>query len=315
MLPALADNQQLSIKSQQAGQIGLLELIVVSRQSLDARRDLIDALADYQSTRIALELAARLAARRNPTMKNSKPHGSSASLVLTTLALALAGALTACGGGGEKSAEPSPPRRPLPLPRRHKEEGGLKLSAEEAQRAGIKLEKLAEQGFADSVTVTATIRPNQDRVARVAPRVEGRIVQVTAKLVTPSRPVRCWPSSTAWPWRSTVCLERARSAQRVAQADYARAESLAGRDHPATRTPARQVIAGDGKRRPPRSGGQVAPVGRHRVAHGRAASTFALTAPLAGTVVQKRPRSANWVLLRNRCSPWPTSRRSGSRPI
>lgn len=58
VLPALADNQQLSIKSQQAGQIGLLELIVVSRQALDARRDLIDALADYQSTRIALELAA-----------------------------------------------------------------------------------------------------------------------------------------------------------------------------------------------------------------------------------------------------------------
>ena len=37
-------------------------------------------------------------------MKNSKPHGSSTSLVLTTLALALAGALTACGGG-DKSAE------------------------------------------------------------------------------------------------------------------------------------------------------------------------------------------------------------------
>ncbi len=58
VLPALQDNEQLSLKSQRAGQIGLLELIVVSRQSLDARRDLIDALADYQSTRIALELAA-----------------------------------------------------------------------------------------------------------------------------------------------------------------------------------------------------------------------------------------------------------------
>ena len=57
VLPALQDNQQLSLKSQRAGQIGLLELIVVSRQSLDARRDVIDALADYQSTRIALELA------------------------------------------------------------------------------------------------------------------------------------------------------------------------------------------------------------------------------------------------------------------
>ena len=58
MLPTLADNEQLSLKSQRAGQIGLLELIVVGRQTLDARRDLIDALADYQITRIALEVAA-----------------------------------------------------------------------------------------------------------------------------------------------------------------------------------------------------------------------------------------------------------------
>lgn len=58
VLPALLDNQQLSVKSQQAGQIGLLELIVVNRQALDARRDLNDALVDYQTTRLALELAA-----------------------------------------------------------------------------------------------------------------------------------------------------------------------------------------------------------------------------------------------------------------
>ena len=58
MLPALADNQQLSVKSQQAGQIGLLELIVVNRQALDARRDLNDAHAEYHATRLELELAA-----------------------------------------------------------------------------------------------------------------------------------------------------------------------------------------------------------------------------------------------------------------
>ena len=58
MLPSLVDNQQLSVKSQQAGQIGLLELIVVNRQALDARRDLNDALAEYQATRLELELAA-----------------------------------------------------------------------------------------------------------------------------------------------------------------------------------------------------------------------------------------------------------------
>jgi cobalt-zinc-cadmium efflux system outer membrane protein len=58
VLPALQDNQQLSVKSQRAGQIGLLELIVVNRQALDAHRDLIDALTEYLSTRIALERVA-----------------------------------------------------------------------------------------------------------------------------------------------------------------------------------------------------------------------------------------------------------------
>lgn len=58
VLPALEDNQQLAVKSQRAGQIGLLELIVVNRQGLDARRDLLDALTDYHATRIALERAA-----------------------------------------------------------------------------------------------------------------------------------------------------------------------------------------------------------------------------------------------------------------
>ena len=58
VLPALTDNLSLSVKSRQAGQIGLLELIVVNRQALDARRDLIEALAEYHSTRAALELEA-----------------------------------------------------------------------------------------------------------------------------------------------------------------------------------------------------------------------------------------------------------------
>jgi len=58
--PTLADNEQLSRKSQRAGQIGLLELIVVNRQALDARRDLVDALLDFQNTRLALAQAAGL---------------------------------------------------------------------------------------------------------------------------------------------------------------------------------------------------------------------------------------------------------------
>ncbi len=58
VLPALSANEQLSAKSLRAGQIGLLELIVTHRQALDARRDLVEALLDYHTTRLSLEAAA-----------------------------------------------------------------------------------------------------------------------------------------------------------------------------------------------------------------------------------------------------------------
>lgn len=58
MLAASTDNQQLAAKSRQAGQIGLLEQLIVNRQALDAERDLTEALADYHTTRIELENAA-----------------------------------------------------------------------------------------------------------------------------------------------------------------------------------------------------------------------------------------------------------------
>lgn len=58
VLPALEDNQRLSVKSLQAGEIGLFQLLVVNRQVLDGRRDLIDAQTELRTTRIALERAA-----------------------------------------------------------------------------------------------------------------------------------------------------------------------------------------------------------------------------------------------------------------
>jgi cobalt-zinc-cadmium efflux system outer membrane protein len=58
MNQAATDNQQLAARSRQAGQIGLLEQLIVNRQALDAERDLVDALADFHATRIELENAA-----------------------------------------------------------------------------------------------------------------------------------------------------------------------------------------------------------------------------------------------------------------
>ena len=58
MVAAALDNQQLAVKSRQAGQIGLLDQLLVNRQALDAERDLNEALAEFHMTRIELENAA-----------------------------------------------------------------------------------------------------------------------------------------------------------------------------------------------------------------------------------------------------------------
>ncbi|MBE7940702.1 MULTISPECIES: TolC family protein [Ramlibacter] len=63
VLPALSRNEQLSSRSLQAGQIGLLELLITNRQVLDARRELLDALLDYQTTRLTLEATAGFSGR------------------------------------------------------------------------------------------------------------------------------------------------------------------------------------------------------------------------------------------------------------
>ena len=57
-LPALEENQRLSVKSLLAGEIGLMQLLLANRQVLDGRRDLIDAETELRMTRIALQQAA-----------------------------------------------------------------------------------------------------------------------------------------------------------------------------------------------------------------------------------------------------------------
>lgn len=58
VLPMLEDNQRLSAKSLQAGEIGLSQLLLVNRQVLDGRRDLNDAQTELRLARIALHQAA-----------------------------------------------------------------------------------------------------------------------------------------------------------------------------------------------------------------------------------------------------------------
>ena len=64
----------------------------------------------------------------------------------------------------------------------HADEKLLKLSAEEMQLAGIKTVELRTEALNEKLAVTATIQANQDRLAKVSPRVSGKIVSVSANL-------------------------------------------------------------------------------------------------------------------------------------
>ncbi len=72
VLPALDENRRLSSTAYRAGEIGLLQLLLVNRQLLDARRDYLEALGDFIQTRIALaQTAGWPAAQVNtPSEKN-----------------------------------------------------------------------------------------------------------------------------------------------------------------------------------------------------------------------------------------------------
>lgn len=58
VLPSLEENQRLSFKALQAGEIGLSQFLLVRRQALDGRRDLLEARTELRLVRIALETAA-----------------------------------------------------------------------------------------------------------------------------------------------------------------------------------------------------------------------------------------------------------------
>lgn len=60
VLPRLDENLALSGKAFRAGEIGIVALILVNRQALDARREFLEVLGEFTQARIALEQAAGL---------------------------------------------------------------------------------------------------------------------------------------------------------------------------------------------------------------------------------------------------------------
>ena len=200
----------------------------------------------------------------------------------------LAGLLT-LGGCGDKAAKVASDTHSEEKSQ-SAEEKRIKLTPEEQERAGIKLEQTAPRALENVVSVTATIRPNQDRLAKVAPRVEGRIVRVMASLgdaVRAGQALAVMDSIAIGEAQSA--LLQAEASQRVAQADFRRAESLSAEEI----IPRRDLLKARGEFEKTSAELRAAQdklrlLGGAASTGGRAESTFSLNAPFAGTVIQKK---------------------------
>lgn len=201
-------------------------------------------------------------------------------------------ALTACGGNDKPTATEKPTKAEAKegKDKEHGDKEGLKLSAEETTRAGIKTETLKVQSMADSLTVTATIRANQDRVARIAPRIEGRVATVSAKLGDTVRAGQSLATLDSLAvGEASMTLMQAQSSQRLAEADFKRAEALNAEEIIPKREYLRAKSELERATVALRSAeDKLRLLGVAPAAGGRVQSVFPLTAPLAGIVIEKK---------------------------
>ena len=219
------------------------------------------------------------------------------SLTALAVAVAMALALAACGKSGAKDEHAAEGAKHAEHAGEKKEgehkegEKELTLTTEEAERAGVKVQEIKAEAFGETIVVTATIEPNQDRVARVAPRIEGRVTSVPAKLG--DRVAAGQTLATL----DSVAVGEAHAAWMQAQAELRIAESGlqarrvadCRRDHSAQGLPARpsRTRQGRSQLRATRPTACGCWAGRHE----RRAAAFPpslVTSPFAGTVIEKK---------------------------
>jgi len=173
-----------------------------------------------------------------------------------------------------------------------KGEGALKLTNEQIQGAGIRVESIEAQEISEEIVVTATIQPNMDRLARVAPRIPSRIVRVHANLGDRVRAGQVLAQlDSVEIGEAYSSYWQAQSQHKVAQADFERAQRL----HTEQIVPQKEFLRARGELEKAVIAMRVARdklqlLGAAAPAEPRpgAESTFPVTAPFAGTVIEKK---------------------------
>lgn len=168
------------------------------------------------------------------------------------------------------------------------ENAELKLNAEEIAAAGIKTIVLEPTQLQTEITVTATIGANQDRFASIAPRVSGKVAKVMANLgdkVKPGQSLALIDSIEAGEAQSTYA--QAATEMSVASAAAERAEKLRADQI----IPQKDVLRAQADLAKARAVLRAATERRHALGLSGGAgdpSVFAVGAPFAGTVVEKK---------------------------
>lgn len=171
----------------------------------------------------------------------------------------------------------------------HADEQVLKLTAEEVAAAGIKTEVLRAGPIRASMNVSATIQPNRDRYAHVAPRLPGRILEVPAKLgenVKAGQVLAILDSVEVG--ESTSAYQQTTSQLNVARADFERAQKL----YDEQVVPQKDFLRARGEFERARAA-QVASANKLRMMGIRAgtgpaaSSRLPVMAPFAGAVIEK----------------------------
>jgi len=99
----------------------------------------------------------------------------SIKLLLVTSMLAL---LSACGSGKPEQK----PDNDQDVSAKKEESQSIRLTTEEIERAGISLITVAKTQVQDQLILTANIIANQDKLAHVTPRIEGKLSKVLVNL-------------------------------------------------------------------------------------------------------------------------------------
>jgi len=169
----------------------------------------------------------------------------------------------------------------------HAEGGAVRLSDVERKQAGVRVERAEVQEVADQLVVTATILANQDRLARISPRVPGRIVRVHASLgdrVAAGQVLAVLDSIEVGEARSAHA--QAESEERVALANLERAERLQVDQIVSQKDFLRAKAEHDKARAALRAAAdklQMLGVGTDG-----GVSTLSVAAPFAGTIIDKK---------------------------